>query len=356
MTAVVQQINGLKDTIETQSNALRDRKRKFHALSQNLNALETEFENLSEESQSQIAHLNNTIASLHNQNEDLTAANLSLKKDLQNNQHQYQELQQSWDAKVLQLSESHKSELRESQHARDSLEAQHREELAQQRQQYTETAEALSAEIKANLALQKKLASQKAANSEKLNELKVARAVAEEQQQVLAQRLDFMKKQLSEAHERVLSELRAQLDEQRSDFKKLTVELATTERRLKDAKAQIFELRKEILKREKEAESREDQTSREKKLREAASQAAILAAESKYTAKLNEQREIWETEKRKILTFVADAFKQFLGGRDVVDERAVRQVINKTKGELAILTEMDAGIRRIVGAAAGQRR
>jgi hypothetical protein len=62
-----------------------------------------------------------------------------------------------------------------------------------------------------------------------------------------------------------------------------------------------------------------------------------------------------QSEQRRVFGFVADTFKQFLEGRDAVDERSAKNIVTRAKSELAALKEANAAIRRIIGANPGQR-
>jgi chromosome segregation ATPase len=203
--------------------------------------------------------------------------------------------------------------------------------------------------------LRETIASQKASIGEKVREIAAIQAEADEQQRTLSDRADAEKTRITAAHDATVKELQTQADLQRKDIQKLTEKLSNVEKRLKSAKTEIFELRQEGQKRERNSEVQEKQVERERKLQEATARAALLKTESEYAARLEECKAAVDRDKRKICAFIADAFKQYFGSPEGIDERAVRQIVTRAKGDLASLTETNEAVRRIVGAATGQR-
>jgi chromosome segregation ATPase len=149
--------------------------------------------------------------------------------------------------------------------------------------------------------------------------------------------------------------LQRQCDAHRKDIQRLADEIAGFEKRAKETKEVILELKRENLKFEKEIRAQEEQSAREKKLHEAALRAAVLTAESDCAGRVNELKASADNEKRRILAYAADSFKQFFNPQDVIDERSFRQVLGRARDELAVLTEMNAAVRRIVGAPSHQK-
>jgi len=141
----------------------------------------------------------------------------------------------------------------------------------------------------------------------------------------------------------------------RKDIQTLADELAQSEKRNKEAKDTIRDLRREIARLEKELKAQEEQMEREKKVTEAAAKSVVMSVQSDCVTKLNEQKSQWYKEKRELLGFAAHAFKQFFHLQNVIDESAFKRIVNRAKEELALLTELNTAVRRIVGAASNQR-
>jgi hypothetical protein len=56
-----------------------------------------------------------------------------------------------------------------------------------------------------------------------------------------------------------------------------------------------------------------------------------------------------------LLRFADHAFKQFFHPQNVNDVSAFKRIVNHAKKELALLTESNTAVRRIIGAASNQR-
>jgi chromosome segregation ATPase len=163
------------------------------------------------------------------------------------------------------------------------------------------------------------------------------------------------KAQIIDTYKQSQTELQRQCDTHRNDIQRLAEELTKSERRTKDAKAQASELKRDVLKLEKDIRAQEEQIEREKRLHEAALRALALKAESDYTTKLNEQKARADNDERRIFAYVADSFKQFFNLQDIIDERSYRQVVNRAKEELTSLSEINDSVRRIVRASSHQK-
>jgi chromosome segregation ATPase len=300
--------------------------------------------------QFQVAGLNSSIEALRRANEDLSAENLGLRKEVQNAQSDIRELQQASEDAQLQLREEHEAELSQAERSRDLLDAQLHSELAEEQRRLAETAEKLASQTETVRVLRQVVAAQKTALAEKSKDLSAAQSEAEEQQELLSKRLDAEKKRLVDEHERVIADFRARCEKQRGDVENLTAELAEAEKRFKGAKARIFELKQINLRQEKDIEAKAKQIEREQKLREASTRAAMLNAETAYAAKLDDHRSQWDADKRRVLLFIADAFKPYFSPQDLIDERTIKNVVNKAKKELTALNEANTAVRKIVGA------
>jgi DNA repair exonuclease SbcCD ATPase subunit len=354
-TIVLRQISSLREKVAKQSAAIRERSRKWTDLTRAFQTLHRKLESDTTDFQSQISALNGTIVALRTTVEELTAANLNLRKELQNTQHEYQNLQQSSTDAQVRLRETHDSEFLSAKQAHAVIETQLRKELTQHQQKLSELSDNFAAQTEQLQTFRQTLGAQKVLLAEKNEELSNTRAEAEEQQQQLLRRWESEKEHLIETHETVLTDLHERSDEQRADIAKLTAAFVESEQRGKEGKVLILELKRTNLKLERDLDALQKQTERDRKLAEANAKAAQLRTQSDYANRLDEQRAAWESERHRLLAFVADAFKRYLSLHDSIDERAVRQAVGKAKRVLDTLTESDEAIRRIVGAAVAQR-
>jgi hypothetical protein len=354
LSAVFHAVRAAGEKCARQDVALRQRSKKCRQLTQTVRSLTRTYQGQIDQLQSQITALNKIIAGLRNDNEELVAANTTLRKDLQTAQHDIQELRQAGEQAEFDLRDSHESQIRAAEQSHDSIVTQLRSELEQVQRKLTETSATLASQTENVRILRQIVTEQKDAIAERSTELASTRAEAEDQQEALEKRFELERKRLIDEHEQVLAQLCARSEEQRLDIEKLTAGLAAAEKRLRAAKAEIYELKRVNLKNEKDIEAQSCQIEREQKLHAAAVRAAVLTAESAFAAKIEDEKSQWESEKRRILSFVADAFKHFIGAHESIDEQTIRKAVSRAKKELVGLTEANTAIRRIVGAEGSQ--
>jgi chromosome segregation ATPase len=355
VTGVVQQLNSLKEKCQGQSELVRVKTRKCHELSEQLKSLQKRSENEQVCLTSQIQSLNETIDNLMQRTDELNATNLALRKELQAARASQSDLQAQGEELRVAIVKDYESQLQACREAQDVLEARLREEIRQQQQQYTQCAESLSESTSSMRILKKAIRAQKDTIAERDHTIALLKREFSEAERLLVDRAESEKAHITETFKQAQAELQKQCDGHRSDIQRLAEELAGSERRLKDGKAQILELRREVQRLEKDAHSLDDQMEREKRLHEAALRAAALGAESESAARLNEQKAHTENEKRRILAYVAEAFKQFFNPQEVIDETAFRHVVLRARDELAALVDLNQAVRRIVRASAHQK-
>jgi hypothetical protein len=355
LATVLQGIADVKEKADKQADTLRDRTHKCHDLSHELKALTRKADDDAAGYQAEIAQLTASVEKLTVDNENLETSKSTLNKEIHKVQNAYQVLEQETSDADRRLRETHEEELQQAQASQDAIEKQLRQEIARQNGKLDDAAQKI-AQLSATVKLQKEtIAAQKTTIGEKVEEFAAFAAGAEEQQRALVERTETEQRQLIVAQEKTVSELQAQSDLQRKDIQKLTANLSAAEKKLKEARTQIYELKRDAAKREKELDAQEKQLEREKKVHEATSRAITLKAESDCTARLEEYKSASESEKRKVFAFIVDSFRQYLAGSDTVDEKVVKAVVVKAKAELANLTETDTAVRRIVSAGLGQR-
>jgi chromosome segregation ATPase len=267
----------------------------------------------------------------------------------------FDDYQHAQDESALSRNDEYQSHLHAAKHAQAQLESRHQANIYQLQRNYEETVEALTEMRETNKLLKKTIQAQKTTILEK--EATLAHTIQElsDSERELLARADSEKKHLIKTYEQAAAELRDQCEAHRSDVEKLAKDLAESEKRLQKAHAAILEAKRGKAQLETEFKAFEQQADREKQLTQASAQLAIQTAESDCAARLNEQKAQWDKEKRRIIAYVADAFKQYFNPQEAMDERALKQVVCKARDELAALSATNAAVRRIVGAASHQR-
>jgi DNA anti-recombination protein RmuC len=136
---------------------------------------------------------------------------------------------------------------------------------------------------------------------------------------------------------------------------KLASESAQSEKRNREAEATIVDLEQEKMRQERDLQAQQAHIERERKLNDAATKSALLRTQSECTSTINEQKATCENEKRQLMVYVADAFKQFFNPQDIINERMVKKIVDRAREELVQLTESNHAVRRLVGAESGRR-
>lgn len=247
-----------------------------------------------------------------------------------------EEFEEAKEEEITSLKESYEEKMKEMTKELDSLKAA-AAAVDEQIAKYTKAIEAQKETISEKEAVIQQTIEQGKANEEKLTK-----------------NFSIEKSKLIESYEKAVAELKEQCDKHRNDIVKLSSELARMEKKCKETKALAIQLKREATKLEKEKKLKEEEFERESKIAESTAKSAIVNVESQCTAKLNEQRTKFESEKRKILSFVADEFREFFNACDSLDERSFHSIITRAKDELTRLQKMDSSIRRIVGATGRQ--
>ena len=130
----------------------------------------------------------------------------------------------------------------------------------------------------------------------------------------------------------------------------MALDLKISEDKNKKLKRNLYEVKCDNQKEITQLKSEIEQQSRQIKLMEVTTKSQVLEAQNKFSSDLSIEKAKSEAEKRKILSFAADEFRDFFNPSEVISERAYRNLITKTKESLLKLKDNDAKIRRLVGA------
>jgi chromosome segregation ATPase len=219
--------------------------------------------------------------------------------------------------------------------------------------------EALSNEVsklrETIILLKKSIRAQSEAIAEKEAAIGEARDEAVVREQELRSRWDSERQLLVDSHDAAIAKLRDHCEMQRTDIEKLAQNASVLDRKLQAAQDAIAELRRAKLRAESDLKDALEQADRDIQLATVSAQLAVQGAESECAARINEERVECEKAKKRIIGFVADAFRQHFDPHERLDERAVRQVLARAKDELAAFVALDSAVRKIAGAAQHQR-
>lgn len=158
------------------------------------------------------------------------------------------------------------------------------------------------------------------------------------------------KEQLIKTYEKTVSKIKKQCDDQRSDIEKVSLELASSEKRNKYCKKSIVALKKEKIRLENEIKAAYDQAKRDRQINEADTNSKILSAEASFSRKLHDYKNKCENEKKRIFSFAANEFRQFFNPSETMDEKSFRSLLSRIRREYDKLSFSDTNVRRLVGA------
>ena len=353
-TDIYTKISAIRTEFDTQIAISAKQAKKMKAVKTELSDLKVKYTTENDEKERSISRLKSTLESVNETNARLTETNKKYKMEIADAKRRENDLT----TQIEHLEQQHKEETEEANNA-------HNNQVQAIKQEYTETIDHLTSnlseanqtitEADAQLQKYKKIIStQKSSIQECKAELQATKQQYEIALKKLSDRSGIEKKQLVDSYEKAIRELTEQSDKQSNDLIRLSEGITKKEKRIKEFKSTIAQLKHDNAKLEKDGKLREEEFARENKIAQTAIKGAAMSAESQYTAKLSEQKTKWEAEKRRILAFVADELRQFFNANEAIDEKSFRSIITKAKEEINRLQRTDAAIRRMVGATCRQ--
>jgi chromosome segregation ATPase len=354
LSAAVQQISSLMNSIDVHATALEQQKRKYHDLRDHVRILEKKFGNEAVHFDSHTASLHDNIDSLTGKITDLTSTNQTLKKELSISTANYRELQLQFDQSCAALITDHESALHNIQSVHESVESQLREEVARLQQRSAALSDTLSRRAAKIKVLKKTVYSQKITIGHRNTEIESLRGEIARLEDQSVETSESDKSQPTEPYTNVHADLQRQCEAQRHDLERLAHGLTSTRKRLQISKAENLQLRREAARRDREWSAVQQQTDRERALQETSTRAARLSAESTFAQRIQEQQATADADKRRLLGAIADALPAFLSSGPV-DDRSAREALDRARSELTRLSDSDRAIRAAVGAAPHER-
>jgi hypothetical protein len=103
-----------------------------------------------------------------------------------------------------------------------------------------------------------------------------------------------------------------------------------------------------------EAQALKAASAKEKQLAELSVVANRVSLEGQFDQRFNDLKTRVEVEKRRLYSWVAEAFKHFFDPKEEMNERSFRAIVNWAREELDRLTAADQAIRRLLVVPDGQ--
>jgi chromosome segregation ATPase len=222
--------------------------------------------------------------------------------------------------------------------------------LGQWESSYQELSQAKEEYEKENDRLHKKLLALQATIERQEREAEESQRQAPERERLLAKRAIEEKAALEATYEQSITELRSQLAANRIQLEKVVNLRNEADESTKVATLEAAKSEKEARKVGSELRCLKGQIDRERKVAEAALQAAKATAEAEYYRRLEEHRSRMDAEKHAILTIGIDAFHGLFHPSDSINERTFKTVVTKAAEQLARLTTVDRTIRKMLRA------
>jgi chromosome segregation ATPase len=259
----------------------------------------------------------------------------------------------SADAEILLKSE-HEGLVDNLQSEYSAVQQQFNQQIEKLSQQLETAAETMAANESAISKFQKLAQSHQQTLSEKNEEMaELERQRTAEVSQLTAQN-KAEKASLVQTYESALAELKGQCDAHRSDLEKVSRDLSQAESKIKKQRASLIGLKKEKVRLQNEMQELADKTERDAQVNQAMLKSATLAAESNAAQRLQEAKSKSENEKRRIFSVAAEQFRSYFNAAECIDEGSYRSLLGKVRNDLKRLSQADAVVRRLVGAAPGQ--
>lgn len=345
---IVQQMNEIRNVLETQKEAINARSKKIHelkAIVRSTNAAlktkETEYENSLRELEETNNELQNNLRHLQGENKNLHDQNDQLTNELNTVTQEREQLEST----IIQEQDDQTQTLIENFHKQEE---QYKEELKSKNEQIRQlrtSAANYEAEIQKQRQLLVGLKSSKQKLEQENSELQ--RSLKEHEDNA-NKRLEEEKKNITNTFENAVNELKEQCEKHRQDVQKMASQVSETELKNSQIQQEINQVRKEKRKMETEVSSMKNTLERERKLMESTVRAQKVQSEASYNTRLEEQRNKFESEKRRLFAMGTEAFRNFFNPSEQIDERSFRCVLDKARDTITKLNNSDLSIRRML--------
>ena len=190
--------------------------------------------------------------------------------------------------------------------------------------------------------------------------IRSVRKEKDQQAQVLIEQFEEQSKEARAQFEREKQALKEQYDKYLSEVKTKNTELVNAHQEATDALREFEEKSAQVQIRMNELEHENDELrvkleianeewERERRLFEMRQRSIVLTTEMKFQTMLEDQRSTFFAEKRKIIGFVVQQFRQYFDAHRELDDDCLRDVVTKAKSELDLLSSQKDTMRKLIG-------
>lgn len=354
LNAIIEQADKIKEQLNGNAVLLQKRGKKYSELNFLFKTLQRKYDNDVDELNSKILILNDSIQQLSSSNDEISKANQQYKREIQSLKNEYRDFKEKKEEYEAALTEKLEEDQAAWNNEKEKLEAHIKKLISNNQSNLSGATQQLNEKDLVIDRLKKTINVQKTTITERDHQLKLLKQQSEESLNNAIAKYDQEKKQLISSYEKAVEEITKQCDAHRSDVEKLSEVLASTEKKLKQSKAKIMQVKRDNINVTAELQSQIEQNERDKQLAESTTRSAILNAETSFNTRVNELKSKYETDKRRTYSYVADSFKQFFNPHENINEKSFKIIVNRAKDELTRLVNSDSAIRRLVCAASHQ--
>lgn len=349
------QVNAVRNDLSETKQQLSKKTKKCRELSSSLKSMKKKAETAAEDNRVEIERLKEQTTILQHQNEDLLNENKKLKWDIQQITTEFGDYKEMHEETAEELKEKMEVQNKQAVAEKERVETDLKEQLRSISEQFNSTNDYLAEHQEEIIRLKKVVESQKAIIREKESEIDRLIQEHEDALQETDSKYNEEKKGIITSYEKTLADLKQQCENHRLDVEKLTKQLTTLEKKNKQAKETILQLKKDKIASDAESRNQIDQLERQNKLIETSSKVELLNSQTEFNNKLEEERKKNDEEKKRIYSTVADTFRNYLSVSCSLNEKSFKNVIFAARDELSRLSNLDNSVRRLVNAANSQR-
>lgn len=332
---MLSQVNDLKGVLDTQTRKLtrktkqcRDMKQRIKALEEKLASKDSQADELSHAMQAKLEDERDKV-------KEMAATIRVLKRKVKSLKSEIREIQN-------QKSES-EATLRDQQQKLVTSSSRTETELQDRVRDLTEKNNDLQAKYSAAEAKIAHLKDVVQSQQDKIRqqdvEIQSSEREARDRQQSLSSDWQTEREATKRNYESTIESLKEQCNAHRDDIVRINAQLRSVKKDKNAAKMKVAQLVSECDRLQHEIGLKNEQIERAKKLAESASKAQILSIESDWTTKFDEERAKYESEKRRLFTFIVEQFRQFFNPQETINEGTLKAVIMKVRDALGRVSE-----------------
>ena len=351
---VIQGVTEYREEHEKTNENLQRKTKKAKEFKTCFESLQKKHGSESKDMNQQIQDAQNTIQKLSNELTEAHNEASALRKNVQALTLQLREAAENHEAMETQLQEEHE----EAEQAAATDFAQREQNLQAEIDELSQHLEnvqgQLDEQIEENSQLKQIIASQ-SSQIEEGNQINVQlKKESESRMKQQEQKSSMEKEQISSSYENAMTELKGQCERLRADIEKLSGDLGTANKKIKETKESLFNTKRDKYRLESELKARNEELEREKALSKSNREVDQIEAEAKLAQKVDQTIQESEKEKRELIAFAANEFSEYSFANGPIDEKFFKTIVSRAHSKLSKLTSSDAAIRRMVNAGSKQ--